>query len=60
MPRRGSGPKPKISAGDSGISTTAPTQATAAGSSMLPVPRITLASELNSQIRTAPAKMVFE
>ena len=60
MPSRGTMPKPKIRSGDTGISTTAPTQATAAGSHMLPVPRMTLASELNSQIRIAPAKIVFE
>jgi hypothetical protein len=31
-----------------------------AGTAMLPVPRITLASELNSQTRIAPAKMMLE
>ncbi len=60
IPSLGTMPKPKINSGDTGISTTAPTQATTAGSHMLPVPRMTLASELNNQIRIAPANNVSE
>ena len=51
MPRRGNGPQPKMRQGDSGISTTTPAQVTTAGIAMLPVPRITLASELKTQTR---------
>ncbi len=60
MPSAGNGPHPKISTGDIGIRITTPTQVTAAGSAMLPVPRMTAASELNSQTSTAPAKIQFE
>jgi len=37
-----------------------PAQVTIAGNAILPVPRITLASELNTQIRIALEKMTFE
>src|SRR5437763_4811962 len=60
MPSAGNGPQPKISAGESGTSSATPTQVTAAGSAMLPVPRITAASELKSQTSTAPANTQFE
>jgi hypothetical protein len=46
--------------GDSGISTAAPTQVTTAGTAILPVPRITLASELKSHTRTAPPNTTLE
>ena len=60
MPKRGNGPEPKISSGDSGIRTTAPDAVTVAGNDMLPVPRITAASELNSQSGIAPANTSVE
>jgi hypothetical protein len=60
IPSRGRGPSPKIRAGESGMSTTAPTHMTTAGRSMFPVPRIAAARELNSQTRIAPAKIVLE
>ena len=60
MPSAGKGPQPKISSGDSGMTISAPMQLTVAGVAMLPVPRITLDSELNSQTRTAPAKVMLE
>ena len=60
MPSRGNGPQPKMSAGDSGITISAPMQMTAAGNAMLPVPRITAPSELNSHTSTAPANTQFE
>ena len=60
MPSAGNGPQPKISAGESGTRITTPTQVTAAGNAMLPVPRITAASELNNHTSTAPAKTQFE
>ena len=47
-------------AGESGIRTTAPRQLTIAGMAMLPVPRITLLSELKTHSRTAPAKTTLE
>ena len=37
-----------------------PAQVTVAGTIMLPVPRMTLASELNSQTRIAPTKTTVE
>jgi hypothetical protein len=46
--------------GDTGISAVAPTEVTAAGTAMLPVPRITFASALNSQIRMVPEKTTWE
>ena len=60
MPSAGKGPQPKISAGDSGTSSTAPTEVTMAGTAMLPVPRITAASALNSHTSTAPANTQLE
>ncbi|MNN75415.1 hypothetical protein D3C81_1917190 [compost metagenome] len=60
MPRPGSGPQPKISKGDSGISTSAPATVTLAGISMLPVARIMAASALNTHTSTAPEKTMFE
>jgi hypothetical protein len=49
-----------MSAGDSATTTTAPAQTTAAGSIMLPVPRMAAASELNSHTEMAPANRRFE
>lgn len=60
MPMPGIGPQPKISKGDSGTSTTTPATVTLAGTDMLPVPRITAASELKSHTSTAPANTQFE
>ncbi len=60
MPSAGNGPQPKISAGESGTRITTPAQVTTAGSAMLPVPRTTEASELKSQISSAPANTQFE
>src|SRR4029453_5694015 len=42
--------------GDNGISAAVPAQVTMAGTAMLPLPRITLASELKIQTRIAPEK----
>ena len=60
MPNAGNGPQPKISTGDSGIRIAVPARVTMAGTAMLPVPRITAASELKSHISTAPAKTQLE
>ena len=60
MPSAGNGPRPKISTGESGISTTTPAQITKAGTSMLPVPRMTLAKPLSNHSRTLPANTTFE
>jgi len=49
-----------MSTGDNGISTTTPAQITNAGTSMLPVPRITLAKPLSTHSRTLPANTTFE
>ena len=49
-----------IRIGDAGISTAAPAQLTIAGTAMLPVPRMTLASALSSQTSRLPAKPTFE
>ena len=51
---------PKISSGDSGTSTTTPTQITDPGTSILPVPRMMLAKPLSSQSSTLPANTTFE
>ncbi len=51
---------PKIRQGESGTSTTTPTQITRAGTSMLPVPRITLAKPFMAQTRTLPLKTMLE
>ena len=56
----GTGPQPKISSGDSGTSSTTPATVTLAGTAMLPVPRITAASELNIHTSTAPANTQCE
>ena len=60
MPSAGNGPQPKISRGESGTSTTTPRQTASAGTSMFPVPRITLASAFISQTSRLPAKTTFE
>jgi hypothetical protein len=60
MPSAGKGPKPKIRQGESGISTTTPTQITTAGTSMLPVARIALAKAFKIQRKTLPAKTTLE
>jgi hypothetical protein len=51
---------PKIKSGDSGMSTSAPTVMTAAGSSVLPVARIIAAIELNSHSGMAAEKTISE
>jgi hypothetical protein len=60
MPRPGIGPQPKISKGDKGTRNTTPATVTLAGTAMLPVPRITAASELKSHTRMAPPKIQCE
>ena len=54
------GPKPKIRHGESGTSTTTPMQITNAGTSMLPVPRITFANPFIAQSSTFPANTTLE
>ena len=51
---------PKISRGDNGTRTTTPTQMTNAGTSMLPVPRTTLAKPFMTQSNTLPANTTLE
>ena len=60
MPMAGIGPQPKISTGESGTSSATPTQTAADGTSMLPVPRIELASAFISQTSTLPANTTLE
>ena len=60
IPNAGTGPSPKISNGESGISNTTPTHIATDGTSMLPVPRSTLASAFSSHTSTAPANTTFE
>ena len=60
IPIAGTGPQPKISSGESGISSTTPSTTASDGSIMLPVPRSTLAKALYSQTSTAPAKTTSE
>ena len=60
MPIAGNRPKPKISAGDSGTSSTTPIQIAIAGTNMLPVPRMTLASAFISQTSTVPPNTTLE
>jgi hypothetical protein len=60
MPIAGIGPKPKISNGESGTSNTTPTQIATAGTNILPVPLITLASAFDSQTRTVPPNTTLE
>ncbi len=59
-PSAGIGPKPKMNSGDSGISRATPMQMTIDGKSILPVPRMTLASAFMSHTRMLPAKTTFE
>ena len=40
--------------------TATPAHVTSAGTAILPVPRITFASELNNHTRTAPEKITVE
>ena len=56
----GNGPHPKMRHGDNGISAAAPANVTMAGTAMLPVPRMTLASELKIHTRIAHENMTFE
>ena len=51
---------PKIKQGDSGTSKTTPAQVTNAGTSMLPVPRIALASAFMVHRSTLPPNTMFE
>ena len=60
MPIAGIGPNPNISTGESGTSRANPVQIASEGTSMLPVPRSTLASAFISQTSQAPAKTTFE
>src|SRR5229473_922056 len=60
MPSDGIGPQPRISAGESVRVSTPPPITRAAGNSMLPVPRTTLARMLKSQKPRAPANTTFE
>ena len=60
MPSAGIGPQPKIKSGDSGISSTTPMQTASEGTSMLPVPRMMLASAFISQTSTLPPNTTFE
>ena len=60
MPSAGTGPQPKMNSGESGTSRTMPRQTASDGTSMLPVPRMTLASAFMSQTRTLPTKTTFE
>ncbi len=60
MPSAGTGPKPKIRSGESGSSSTTPMQIATDGTTMLPVPRITLASAFISQITAVPPNTTFE
>jgi hypothetical protein len=60
MPKPRTGPSPKISSGDSGTSRRTPPHTASEGTSMLPVPRTTLASAFITHTRTAPVKTTFE
>ena len=60
IPRAGMGPRPKMNSGDSGTRSVTPMQITSEGNSMLPVPRMTLASPFISHTRILPAKTTFE
>jgi hypothetical protein len=59
-PSRGNGPQPRIRQGDSGTRITVRPTLTPAGTTMFPVPRMTLAKALNTQIKTIPAKTMSE
>ena len=60
MPSAGNGPMPKIRHGDSGTSTATPALTDNDGTSMLPVPRMTLASAFISQTSGVAAKTMLE
>ena len=60
IPMAGTGPRPKISTGESGTSSTTPMQIASEGTNMLPVPRMALAQAFISQVRTLPANTTFE
>ena len=60
MSSRGNGPQPQINAGESATSTGPPATTTSAGSSMLPAPRSTEPSVLNSHTAMAPTKTTLE
>jgi hypothetical protein len=49
-----------MNSGDRGMSRATPTQMASEGTSMLPVPRITLASPFMSHTSHVPAKTTFE
>ena len=58
MPSAGIGPKPKISSGEAGISTIAPTSVTMAGTLTLPEPRNAAACRLTIHTGMAPANKI--
>lgn len=60
IPKAGTGPHPKMRSGDSGTSATTPTHVTRAGNSMLPAPRIVLASPFMVHRRTTPPNTTLE
>ena len=60
MPSGGIGPKPKINSGESGTKASAPAQITSAGTSILPVPRITLARPFITHSSTLPPNTTLE
>jgi hypothetical protein len=49
-----------MNSGESGINRMTPPQIASDGTSMLPVPRSTLASALSTHTRTQPANTTFE
>ncbi len=51
---------PKIRQGDNGTSATTPTKVTSAGTNILPVPRITLASAFMAHSSTLPPNTTLE
>jgi hypothetical protein len=60
MPSAGNGPTPKIRQGDSGTRRTIPVETASDGTSMLPVPRMTLASAFISHTRGVPRNTTLE
>jgi len=60
MPSRGSGPQPKISAGDSAIRRTAPANVMRAGVFTSPAPRNAADSKATTHSGTEPANTMFE
>ena len=60
MPRRGIEPNPRTSEPDSGTWISAAPISPSAGTSMLPLPRSTLASVFASQTVSAPPKRMLE